>query len=120
LKFVIPKEGGILWTDNMVLLKHVEHPVDAMMLMDWYYQPKIAAEVAEYVNYITPVPAARAIVKADAAKASGSAKTTLEAVANSPLVFPTAADYSKLYRYRDLSNTEVDTWNSIFEPIYQS
>ena len=57
LVFAIPEEGGVLWTDNMVLLKDIKNPVSSMMLMDWFYQPKIAAEVAEYVNYITPVPA---------------------------------------------------------------
>jgi spermidine/putrescine transport system substrate-binding protein len=120
LKFVIPSEGAVLWTDNMVLLKNIKNPVSSMMLIDWYYQPKIAAEVAEYVNYITPVPAAKQVVQADANKASGSNKATLESIAQSPLVFPTAADYSKLYRYRTLNNTELNTWNEIFEPIYQS
>src|SRR5581483_5213151 len=40
LKFITPKEGGVLWTDNLVILKNARHPVDAMMLMDFYYQPK--------------------------------------------------------------------------------
>ncbi|HTW20217.1 MAG TPA: spermidine/putrescine ABC transporter substrate-binding protein [Mycobacteriales bacterium] len=120
LKFIIPKEGAVLWTDNMTLLKENRNPVSSMMLIDWYYRPKIAAEVAEYVNYITPVPAAKQFIQADADKASGSNKTTLEQIANSELVFPTAADYSKLYRYRTLNNSELNTWNNIFEPIYQS
>jgi spermidine/putrescine transport system substrate-binding protein len=72
------------------------------------------------VNYITPVPSAKAFVQADASKAHGSNRATLESIATSPLVFPTAADYAKLYRYRTLNNTELDTWNEIFEPIYQS
>jgi spermidine/putrescine transport system substrate-binding protein len=120
LAFAIPSEGGVLWTDNMVLLKNIRNPVSSMALIDWYYQPKIAAEVAEYVNYITPVPAAQPIVARDAAAAKGSNKKTLQEIATSPLVFPTAADYSKLYRYRTLNNTELATWNEIFEPVYQS
>jgi spermidine/putrescine transport system substrate-binding protein len=120
LVFVIPSEGGVLWTDNMVLLKEIENPVSSMMLIDWYYQPKIAAEVAEYVNYITPVPSAQTVVSADAKAATGSNRATLQSIAKSPLVFPTAADYSKLYRYRTLNNTELATWNEIFEPVYQS
>jgi spermidine/putrescine transport system substrate-binding protein len=120
LKFVIPKEGGVLWTDNLVILKGVEHAVDSMMLMDYYYDPKVAAEVAEYVNYITPVPGSQAVVRQDAAAASGKNKAALQLLSGSPLVFPTAADYSKLFRYRTLNNTELDTWNNIFEPIYQS
>jgi spermidine/putrescine transport system substrate-binding protein len=120
LVFITPKEGGVLWTDNLVILKNVKNPVSSMMLMDWYYQPKIAAEVAEYVNYITPVPGAQAVVKQDAKAATGSDKAALNQLASSPLVFPTAADYSKLYRYKSLSNAELEIWDNIFEPIYQS
>jgi spermidine/putrescine transport system substrate-binding protein len=120
LEFAIPTEGGVLWTDNMVLLKEIKNPVSSMMLIDWYYQPKIAAEVTEYVNYITPVPSAQSVVEADAKQASGSDRATLESIAKSPLVFPTAADYAKLYRYRTLTNNELTTWNEIFEPVYQS
>ncbi len=120
LVFITPKEGGVLWTDNLVLLKNIKNPVSSMMLIDWYYQPKIAAEVAEYVNYITPVPAAQQAVQADAAAASGSDKAALNMLSKSPLIFPTAADYSKLYRYKTLSNSELEIWDNIFEPVYQS
>jgi spermidine/putrescine transport system substrate-binding protein len=120
LKFVIPKEGAILWTDNLVILKGTRHPVDAMELIDFYFQPKIAAEVAEYVNYITPVPGAQQVILRDAAAAKGADRASLLQVAHSPLVFPTQQDYAKLYRYRTLSNEEQQTWNSIFEPVYQS
>ena len=120
LKFVIPKEGGVLWTDNMVLLKGAKNPVDAMMLMDFYYQPKIAAEVAEWVNYITPVPSARQVVLSDARAAKGSDRASLQQLANSPLVFPSQQDYAELHNYRTLTNAEEQTWNSIFQPIYQS
>jgi spermidine/putrescine transport system substrate-binding protein len=120
LEFVIPKEGGVLWTDNLVILKGAKHPVDAMKLMDFYYQPKIAAEVAEYVNYITPVPAARQVVLSDANAAKGSDRASLLQIADSPLVFPTKQDYAKLHNYRTLNNAEEQTWNSIFQPIYQS
>jgi spermidine/putrescine transport system substrate-binding protein len=56
----------------------------------------------------------------DAAAAKGEDKAALLQVAHSPLVFPTQADYAKLYRYRTLDNQELQTWNSIFEPVYQS
>jgi len=63
-----------------------------------------------FKEYVRSAPDSRKqaqqIVKSDAAKATGSDKTALEQVATSPLVFPTAKDYSKLYRYRDLTNAE--------------
>ena len=120
LEFVVPDEGAMLWTDIMCIPKHARHPLDAMIYMDYVYQPKIAAMLAEYINYITPVPGAQAVIKQDAAAASGDDKASLEDLADSPLIFPKQSDYAKLHRYRVLTTAEETTWNSIFEPIYQS
>jgi spermidine/putrescine transport system substrate-binding protein len=120
LKFVVPKEGAAIWTDNMCIPKHAAHPRDAMTYMDYVYQPKIAAMLAEYINYITPVPDSVQVIQSDAAAASGADKTSLEQLATSPLIFPSQADYSRLHRYRVLSTAEEKTWNSMFEPIFQS
>jgi spermidine/putrescine transport system substrate-binding protein len=120
LKFVAPKEGAVIWTDNMCIPIHAKHPVDALKLMDFVYDPKIAAMIAEYVNYITPVPAAKAVVEADANKATGSDKSYLQAVATSSAVFPPESEVSNLHSYRVLTTDEEKQWNSIFEPIYQS
>lgn len=121
LKFVIPEEGGVIWTDNFLILKGAKNPVSAMQLMDFYYKPEIAAQVTEYVNYISPVPAAGDIVKADAAKATGSDKSYLDALATSFATFPTAETYAKTTTYfTPKAGKELDTFNSIFEPLYQS
>lgn len=120
LEFVIPKQGGLLWTDNMVILKNAKNPLSAIEWMNFVYDPKIAAMLAEGINYVTPVPGARKYILADAAKAKGSNKASLEQLADSPLIFPSPQTYSKLYRYRVLNQTEVNTWNNIFQPIYQS
>ena len=121
LKFVIPDEGGLLWTDNFVILKGTKNGVNAMKLMDFYYQPKVAAEVTEWVNYISPVPEAQALVKADAAKASGQDKKYLEQVATSYATFPTSQTYQQAtIGYTPKAGDELDLWNSIFEPVYQS
>jgi spermidine/putrescine transport system substrate-binding protein len=120
LKFVVPTEGAAIWTDNLCIPTGAAHPVDAMTYMDFVYQPDIAAMLAEYINYITPVPGAADVIRQDAAKLSGSDKTDLEALATSPLIFPTSDDNSRLHRYRVLTPAEEKTWNSIFEPIYQA
>jgi spermidine/putrescine transport system substrate-binding protein len=120
LEFVIPKEGAVIWTDNMCIPKHAQHPLDAMIYMDFVYQPKIAAMIAEYVEYITPVSGVRPIILSDAKKATGANKKSLLEVANSPLVFPSPTDFAKLHRYRVLSSSQEQEWNNIFEPIYQS
>lgn len=121
LEFVVPKEGAMYWSDNMCIPTGAAHPRDAMTYMDFVYQPEIAAMIADYVNYITPVPAAKQIFQQDAKDAtSKDDKQYYEGLVTSPLIFPSQSDYSKLHRYRVLTNDEQKVWNAIFQPIYQS
>ncbi|HEY7483716.1 MAG TPA: spermidine/putrescine ABC transporter substrate-binding protein [Streptosporangiaceae bacterium] len=121
LQFVIPQEGATIWTDNMMIPKTAANPVDAIMLMDFFYDPVNAASLAEYINYVTPVPAARDIMRTEAAKASGDDKKSLEQLIDSPLVFPSDTDYAKLHTYRSFKNPqEKQQYQSIFQPIVQS
>jgi len=121
LKFVVPSEGGTLWTDNMTIPITADNPVDAQTLMDFFYAPAIAASLAEYINYITPVPGAQDVIKTDAAAATGDDKAFLDSLSSSPLVFPSADDYKKLHYYRDFANAaEQHSYSAIFEPIVTS
>lgn len=117
LQFAVPDEGGNIWTDNMMIPKYAQNPVDAMMLMDWYYRPEIAAQLTEGINYITAVPGARPIIEADAQKATGGDKTTLAEVANSPLVWPTPEVYKRLYNYVSVTGQKKSEYESVFQPI---
>ncbi|HTT52246.1 MAG TPA: spermidine/putrescine ABC transporter substrate-binding protein [Streptosporangiaceae bacterium] len=117
LKFVIPDEGGTLWTDNMMIPRYAQNPVDAMLLMDWYYQPRIAAQLTESINYISAVPAAQPIIAAAAARAARGSRALLHEVATSELVWPSAADYKRLYNYPDVSGKAQAQYESIFNPI---
>lgn len=117
LQFAIPREGGSIWTDNMVIPRQAQNPVDAMMLMDWYYRPEVAAQLTESINYISAVPAVRPIIAADAARASGNVKRILTEVATSGLVWPSPAEYARLYNYADVSGRWQREYLSIFQPV---
>lgn len=120
LKLVVPEEGAILWVDNMVIPAGAQHPNDALAMMDFVYQPEIAAQIAEYVNYICPVPAAQDIIRAHAAEAeSEEDRDYLNAVAESPLVFPTEDMLSRVYSYKVLSEDEEREWNELFGEVVQ-
>ncbi len=110
LKFVAPKEGVMHWTDNMAIPLHAAHPRDAIEYMNFVYQPKIAAELADWINYITPVPAAKAVLlKSD------------PPVGKSPLVFPSAAMSAKAHDYYTFKDyNDFQAWNNTFNPIIQS
>ncbi|GAB3438805.1 spermidine/putrescine ABC transporter substrate-binding protein [Streptomonospora sediminis] len=120
LKFVVPDEGATLWSDNMMIPITAENPVDALMLMDFFYDPEIAAGLTEYINYITPVPAARDILRDKAENASGDAKEALESVADSPLVFPSESDNAKLHNYVPVTTSNEDEFSPLFLAITQS
>jgi spermidine/putrescine transport system substrate-binding protein len=117
LRFVIPDEGGTLWTDNMMIPKYAQNPVDAMMLMDWYYRPEIAAQLTESINYISAVPAAQPIIARDAARATGSSRRLLHEVATSELVWPPPADYKRLFSYADVSGKLQAQYEAAFSPV---
>jgi spermidine/putrescine transport system substrate-binding protein len=112
LEFVVPEEGAILWTDNLAIPQNAPHPIDAMEMMNFVYQPDIAAQIAAYVNYITPVPEAQPIL-ADAKDAYS------RQVSKSPLVFTTPEMESRLHSYKVLDEQEEEVWNDLFSEVVQ-
>jgi len=115
---VVPEEGGTIWTDNMTIPKTAANPVDAMMMMDYFYRPEVAAALTEFINYVTPVPSTKDVIAKDAAAATGDDKKTLEAILSSPLVYPTQADLAKLKRYPNLKSADDQkTYQNTFLPI---
>jgi spermidine/putrescine transport system substrate-binding protein len=123
LQFVVPEEGAILWTDNMAIPKGAQHPNAALEMMNYVYDPEVAAQIAEYVNYITAVPGAQEIISghADDAEAEGDQETAdyLRAVADSPLVFPTQDMLDRLHSYKVLDEEEEQTWNELFNEVIE-
>src|SRR3954469_22999366 len=95
LEFIYPKEGAMLFTDNMMMPKHAAHPYGAEVLMNYYYEPEVAAKVAAYVNYISPVDGAREVLL----------KTDPE-LANNPLIFPPDDVRRRLHAYPALTPAE--------------
>ncbi|WP_327086794.1 spermidine/putrescine ABC transporter substrate-binding protein [Nonomuraea sp. NBC_01738] len=120
VKFVVPEEGGTIWTDNMLIPKGAANPVDALKLMDFLYQPEAAAELEEFIQYVTPVPKAGDILRAKVATLKGQEKKDLETLIGSPLIFPTEADYAKLRTYTKLTTAQEQVFNRIFQTVTQA
>lgn len=57
-KYVIPKDGSAIWTDNMVIPKNADNKKAAYAFINFMLQPKNAAENAAYVDYSSPNKAA--------------------------------------------------------------
>ncbi|MEY3347299.1 MAG: hypothetical protein RL255_383 [Actinomycetota bacterium] len=102
--FAIPESGGMLWSDNMLIPSTSTHKKNAELLMNHYYDPAIAAEVAAYVNYICPVEAAQPeLEKID------------PALAESPYIFPDAATLAKVKVFRSVTADEQTLFQSAFD-----
>ena len=54
INFVIPKEGGTIWMDNLVILSDSPNAYTAHVFINFLMRPEIAARNAGYVGYITP------------------------------------------------------------------
>lgn len=59
IKFIAPEEGLALWSDNMLVPNKASHRGNAEQLINYYYEPEVAATLAAWVNYICPVEGAR-------------------------------------------------------------
>ncbi len=106
MKFAIADEGGTLWTDNSLIPNGAVHKGTAELLIDFYYQPDIAAEVEAYVNYICPV------------KGAGDAlKATNPEIAANPLIFPPDSITSKLHIFGGLSEDDEKYFNQQFAKV---
>ena len=106
LEFVIPEEGATLWSDNMLMPAHAADPYAAEVYMNYVYDPEVAAKIAAYVNYVTPVKGA----KEELAK-------TDPKLADNQLIFPDDATRERLALFPELTVEEEQQMNERFEQI---
>ncbi|MFE5891784.1 spermidine/putrescine ABC transporter substrate-binding protein [Streptomyces sp. NPDC056462] len=110
IRFVVPEEGAELWSESLMVPNLARHKANAERLIDYYYDPEVAAELAAWVNYVCPVPAAQDVL------ASAKDEETA-ALAEDPLIFPDTAMRRRLAIARDITSDErVDfarRWNAI-------
>jgi spermidine/putrescine transport system substrate-binding protein len=121
VEFVVPEDGGMLWVDNMAIPKGAAHPVDAHLMMDYWYRldPQVALE--EYVGYFSPVKGVAEQIKADAeqARADGDTEWADALDVISATAFPDNATLSNTYTYKKLTEEEEATWNDLFNQVVQ-
>ncbi|HQZ84830.1 MAG TPA: spermidine/putrescine ABC transporter substrate-binding protein [Actinomycetota bacterium] len=106
--FALPESGGTLWSDNLLIPATATHKKNAEMLMNYYYQPTVAAQVAAYVNYICPVQGAQAEMQ----------KLDPE-LAKSNWIFPDAATLDNSQVFRPLTPQEQAEYSKAFGNVIQ-
>jgi spermidine/putrescine transport system substrate-binding protein len=101
--FAIPDSGGQLWSDNLMVPATTSRLADAEKLINYYYDPTVAATVAAFVNYITPVVGAKAAM----------AQVAPDLVDNE-LIFPSAETLANVKMFRTLTADEESRYNGQF------
>jgi spermidine/putrescine transport system substrate-binding protein len=104
--FAIPESGGTISSDNFVIPYTVtaDAKAKAEKMINYYFDPAVAAEVAAYVNYVCPVKGAQAeMEKID------------PALAKSEYIFPTDKTMKNLNVFRALTTEEETTWTEAFQ-----
>ena len=105
-QFVLPSEGGMLWTDNMCIPKGAANKGQAELWINFYYEPVNAATVEAWVYYVCPVKGAReAMVALD------------PTIAEEPLIFPTEEMLANLYQFRATTEDEETRWAEDFSRV---
>jgi spermidine/putrescine transport system substrate-binding protein len=104
--FVVPDTGSTISSDSFVVPMGSAHKKNAEALINYYYDPVNAAELAAYVNYVTPVVGAKEeMMKTD------------PALAENPLIFPSEEFLSNVYAFRALTGQEEQRFATAWQNV---
>ena len=100
----LPESGGTLWTDNMLIPALAAHKKNGELIMNYYYDPKVAAEVAAYVQYISPVAGAKEAMAA-----------IDPALVDNQWIFPDAATLDNSFVFMTLTSEQDISYQRAFQ-----
>ena len=103
-KFVVPDAGATLFIDSFCMPVSTESADQVHQLVDYYYEPEVAAQVAAYVQYVTPVAGAREAME----------QIDPELAAN-PLIFPDEEMSSRVFDMRTISSEEDNRYAQAYQ-----
>lgn len=105
-KFVVPEAGASYFVDSFVVPSGSTKREEVEQLIDFYYDPEVAARVADYVRYVTPVAGAREAME-----------RVNPSLVDDQLVFPTEEMSERLYEFRPLSRSEDREFEAAFAKV---
>ncbi len=100
--FALPKEGTLMFIDNLAIPRSSEHKELAERFLDYLYRPEISARNMRKIFYAMPSPAARALLD--------------EGMRNDPVLFPPTEDLGRYIIARDVGafSAELDrAWTEV-------
>jgi spermidine/putrescine transport system substrate-binding protein len=106
MQLVLPSDGAMLWSDNLMIPVKAANKAGAEKVIDYYYDPKVAAEVEAFVNYVCPVEGA-----------AEAAKDIDPDLASNQLIFPGPDTLKKLHAFKNLDEAEEKTYQDMFQKV---
>ena len=105
-KFVVPDSGASVFVDSFCMPTATAAFEQVHQLIDYYYEPEVAAQVAEYVQYVTPVAGAQ----------DAMAQLNPE-LAENPLIFPDEEMSKRIFDMRSLTAEEDNRYSQAYQRI---
>ena len=103
IKYSIPKEGTMIWFDNMAIPADAPHPEAALKWINFILQPKIEAANSNYVAYANPVPASKEFIDAS--------------IRDNPAIYPSKEVMDKLFavptKSEKFNRLQTRAWTTI-------
>jgi spermidine/putrescine transport system substrate-binding protein len=104
LRWTAPKEGAMLYSDNMLIPKTSDRQAQALAFMNYVYEPAHSAQIIAETAYISAVKGTGEVL----AKISPD-------LAKSPLVNPPDDLRARLRVFKSLSDAEDTEFNRLFQ-----
>ena len=105
ISYVIPKEGAVMWFDNLAIPADAPHPGNAHRFVDYIMQPKVVAAISNYVFYANGNAASMPFVD-DEVKSDPGIYPSAEVKAK---LFPDLADSARFTRLLTRAWTKIKT-----------
>jgi len=104
----IPESGGMIAADSFTVPNgtSAEAKKQVEQMIDYYYDPVVMAEVADYVTFIPPVKGTQEEMQ----------KINPDNAEN-PLIFPSDADWEHLHPFRSLTAEEDKRYSTAFQNV---
>jgi spermidine/putrescine transport system substrate-binding protein len=106
LGYTLPEKGFTLSSDNFVIPNLANHKTNAEKLINYYYDPKVMAAVAAYVNYIPPVKGTKEVLVSKD-----------PSIANNELIFPSDTVLAKGQVWRSFTAAEETDFSRQFSTL---
>ncbi|MFD9606659.1 spermidine/putrescine ABC transporter substrate-binding protein [Streptomyces sp. NPDC056708] len=106
IKYAVPAAGYVISSDNLLVPVKARHKTNAEKLIDYYYEPTVAAQLAAYINFVCPVDGVRdELAKID------------QAMADNVLILPDKEMAAKSHAFRSLTAEEETAYEEKFAKL---